>query len=568
MWVVGRRWGHFLTIRRGSADSVDMAKVRLRWVAIALVLGSGASSLAASPARAAEPDEPAVGGQGAEGDYLRLIHAKLHPGWVDGFIRITPYKQIGPATSQRQADVSINIRWDGTVENAEIAKSSGSLEFDAAAMNAVWFAAPFPPPVDVLADDGLAHVKWRFARDFRLCSGAEILRVEYPLQTALPNLAARGQLTEALRRMSDGLARQGFSGGDFLSPFIRQWLARPNLSNDLDARAAAALALGGDRRQVKVLESALLQPATAGIAAAALEHLGVDVGALLTKALEGGEVERSTRVAIVAAIRAAPGAAAGCSACVAALAAAALDPRQPVPARQGMIETLGQIGLTPIVEQALAHAAKDANPVVRGAALLAEMPRGRGRTGVIRMAPLLHDPAPEIRAAAAAGVLRADGNLGLEQLYLLGRERDPRPLVAAADELGRMSSEESAVLLGKFLKRSDKKVRLAAIAALAARHDVAARALVDPILAAARADTTEDPAVREIAIPTADATELVAMSTDPRLGFAAYRALLRTNLRPEAARWLLGNVEQLSPEDRITALGDWIAEAPKYAARQ
>ena len=257
-------FAHPLTIRRGSADTVDMAKVRLRWGGIALVLGSGALGAASSSVQAAEPPEPAVGGPGAEGDYLRLVHERLHPGWVDGFIRISPYKQIGPVTSQRQAEVSINIRWDGTVESAEVAKSSGSLEFDAAAMNAIWFAAPFPPPVDVLADDGLAHLKWRFARDFRLCSGGEIVRVEYPLQTALPNLAARGQLTEALRRMSDELARQGWSGGDFLSPFVRQWLGRANLSNDLDTRAAAALAVGGDHQQRKASGDRALAPPDSG----------------------------------------------------------------------------------------------------------------------------------------------------------------------------------------------------------------------------------------------------------------------------------------------------------------
>jgi len=184
------------------------------------------------------------------------------------------------------------------------------------------------------------------------------------------------------------------------------------------------------------------------------------------------------------------------------------------------------------------------------------------------MAPLLHDPAPEIRAAAAAGVLRAGGDLGLEQLFLLGREHDPRPLVAAAGELGQMSSEESANLLRKLLKRTEKQVRLAAIAALANRQDPTARELVDPILASARTNAAEDPAVRALAIPGADPSQLVAMGTDPRLGLIVYRALLRGNLRQEAARWLLANLEQLSPEDRIAALGDWIAEPPKYAARQ
>jgi TonB family protein len=545
-----------------------MSNVRSRAVAVALVLAGGALWLAPSLARADEPPEPPVGGPGAEGDYLRLIHQRIHPGWLDGYIRVTPYSQIGPSTAKTEAQVALTVRWDGTIEKAEIAKSSGSLEFDAAAMNAIWFGAPFPPPVDVLADDGFAHLTWRFARDFRLCSGGAIVRVEFPLQAALPNLASRGRLTEAVRRMSDELAHQGWTD-DFLSPFVRLWLARPNLSNDLDARAAAALALAGDRQHLKYLQNVLLQPATTAIAAPAMERLGIDVGALLTAAAAAPTADqRSMRWVLYRAIRAEPRIAASCPTCVSTLAAASIDPRQPVRERLGMIAMLGDLDQTLAIEQALAEAAQDPNLAIRGAALLAQTPRDRGRIGVIHLAPLLHDPAPEIRAAAAAGVLRAGGDLGLEQLFLLSRERDSRVLLAAASELARMTSDDSAKMLGRMLKRSDKSVRAAALAALAARTDPVARKLVDPILAAARTNASEDPAVRILAIPGAQPGELVALSADSRLGLAGYRGLLVANQRAAAARWLLANLEQLSPEDRIAAMGDWIAEAPKYAARR
>src|SRR6185369_3609276 len=186
-------------------------------------------------ARAAERAEPPVGGAGADGAYLRHVHERIHPGWADGFIRMSPYKVVGPETSTRQVEILIEVRWDGTLERLEVAASSGAPEFDAAAMNAVLTAAPFPPPVDALADDGLAHLRWTFARDFRLCSGAKVVSVEYPLESALPNLAARGRLGEAVRRMTAVLETQGLgarngAGGDFLSPFARQWLSRPNLT--------------------------------------------------------------------------------------------------------------------------------------------------------------------------------------------------------------------------------------------------------------------------------------------------------------------------------------------------
>ena len=141
--------------------------------------------------------------------------------------------------------------------------------------------------------------------------------------------------------------------------------------------------------------------------------------------------------------------------------------------------------------------------------------------------------------------------------------------MAAAAELGQMSSEASAAILKKLLKRTEKSVRVAVITALAGRHDAAARALVDPILANARAQASDELAVRELAIPGAQPGELISMAAvDPRMGLTVYRALLRAQKREDAARWLIAHLEQLPSEDRIAALGDWIEEAPKYAARR
>lgn len=514
-----------------------------------------------------EQAEPPVAGAGHEGDYLRLVHERIHTSWVDGYLRITPYDVLGPDTSTRETEISLTVRWDGTIEQADIAKTSGSPDFDAAALNAIFTSAPFPPPTEIMADDGLVHVTWRFARDHRQCSNASIVHVEYPLAIALPKLVARGRLAEALQRMTAELDHDGWTGGDFVTPFARQWLARPNLSDELDTRASAALAKGGDAKQDKRLRVAVLSPLTAAVAAPALQELGVNVGALLAAALADAGAE-AARPAVVVAARTLPAITTTCPACVDALAAAALDPRRPAPDRVALLSVLGGLGEvqhTHVVEMALDNASKDANTTIRGAALLAAMPPGRGRVGVIRMAPLLHDPSPDIRAAAAAGVLRAGGDLGLEQLYLLARERDPRPLLAAAAEMSRMNSEASAELLGKWLKRTDKVVRRAAVQALAARHDGNARALVDPILQQAVTDATEDPGVRLLAIPLADAKQLVAMSADPVLGRAAYQALLRANARQEAAHWLLSNFEGLPAGDRIGVLGDWIA-TPKSVA--
>ena len=543
-----------------------MPKVRALTISIAVAVWAGFWIAGSRVAGAGELAEPPVGVPGQEGDYLRAIHQRLHPGWVDGFIRVSPYKQLGPSTSLRETEVSFVIRWDGTVDNVDVKKSSGLPDFDAAAVNAVLSAAPFAPPVDVMADDGLFHLTWHFARNYRLCSSAEVAHVEYPLRETLPALASRGKMHEAVRRMSDELSRHGWTT-DYLSPFARSWLARPNLSSELDARAAASLAFGGDRHQLHLLETDLALPQTAAVAATALHRLGGDVAALLTRLLAGEGPEAARRQAVLAALRATPAAATGCPPCVELLAAAVLDPRQPAAVRAELIAILATAvpaaDRSEQVTQALALAARDSNSLVRGAGLLAQIPPGGSRVSLVRMAPLLHDPLPEIRAAAAAGVLRAGGDAGIEQLFLLARERDPRPLIGAATELGHMSSEASLQLLRKLLKRSEITVRGAVVLALASRRDQPARELVNPILSAARANPGEIPSIRELALGGASPAELVVMSTDARLGLSVYRALLRAQRKQEAAAWLLANVERLSPEDQISAFGDWLAEAPR-----
>jgi hypothetical protein len=426
-------------------------------------------------------------------------------------------------------------------------------------MSALMAAAPFPPPVDVLADDGLAHVRWRFARDFRLCAGADMIPVEYALDVALPNLAARGRLDEAVRRMSNELLRQGFAGGDFLSPFARQWLGRPNMNSDLDARAAAARALAGDGAERRPLEAALLVPSTAALAARSLTELGADPAAVLGAAL-AGEALQTMRQAAVAATVAVPAIAVACAPCAEALAVAALDPPQPAAARVAMLEILGRLERTEPVAKALAAAASEGQPAtIRGAALLAAVTPGSGRPGMVRLTPLLRDRSPEIRAAAVAGLLRAGRDGALDHLYLLPKEKDPRPLAAAAAELGRLSSDESAVMLGKLLKKTDPVVRRAVVRALASRSDLSARELVDPILAVARRSPGEDLEIRRIALAGASSEDLNAMATDPRIGREIYRALLAAGMREEAARWLLANLVDLPAEERIGALGEWIA---------
>jgi len=90
-------------------------------------------------------------------------------------------------------------------------------------------------------------------------------------------------------------------------------------------------------------------------------------------------------------------------------------------------------------------AAKETNPTVHGAAMLAQIRPGAGRRAVIALEVYLRDPAPDLRAAAAAGVVRAGGDANLADLYVLFKENDARPALAALQELRKLHTDESSV---------------------------------------------------------------------------------------------------------------------------
>lgn len=104
--------------------------------------------------------------------YLAAVHRQIHRMWGDGFLADLDRK-----TSRDVYDRSLvtalelSIRDDGALERVVIARSSGRLEFDAAAIDAVQNSAPFPtPPGSIKSKDGNVYVTWLFHRDERQCA--------------------------------------------------------------------------------------------------------------------------------------------------------------------------------------------------------------------------------------------------------------------------------------------------------------------------------------------------------------------------------------------------------------
>jgi TonB family protein len=526
----------------------------------------GASIPGASPASAVSQPEPAITVGGVEGDYLRAMHSAIHFRWATKFVDwVASRRPPKDPLSNRalEAEVLFTVRWDGSPAQVTVSSSSGVEEFDAAAMAAVKSDRPYPvPPIDVYGDDGVAHFRWRFARDHRLCSGGEVRRMEAPLPEALPRLFVQGRMKEALLRV----ARYTRSGDpDAMSEFAHAYLARPFPDPITDARAAAGLARADDPRATDRLRAALALPETMPIAAPALAAAKVDLCALVGPNLKSTPSEPALTAARV--LRAAGVELASDSSCVSALSGIVKDGAVPGAVRAEMLDTLAAVNPNGVRKLALdALGDRDAKMRAAGARAFAR-PKG-GRPTLYRLQPLINDPSPEVRAAVAAGMVRACGDLANDYIQPLFKARDVQPLVAMAGELGRSSSAASADLLARLQKRPEADLKMPLLAALAARQDPAGRALYQPLADGVKKDPYASPEARRIVYAGADAGELAAFGKDPVLGIFAYKALLRAHRHAEAMDWLAGAFDRLPPDTLVDALGAWLANPPARTARK
>jgi HEAT repeat protein len=199
---------------------------------------------------------------------------------------------------------------------------------------------------------------------------------------------------------------------------------------------------------------------------------------------------------------------------------------------------------------------KDSTPAIRAAAILAEARAGAGRGALFRLTTLLRDPSVEVRAAAAAGVVRVGGEPALTQLFLLFREKDVRPYQSVARELGGLSGEESAQMLTRFLRRDDRRIQLAGARAVARRHDPAVAKAQD-LLAG-----SSDPELRFLgaaAITDAEQRSSIVAAPDGYAWKDSFAALAEGPGKLVAVDWILAQFPRLDPETRIDLMGAWLA---------
>ena len=110
--------------------------------------------------------------------YIARMHRSIHELWGFGQLEEWDDKPGSSPFNNRNlvTELEIVLNGDGTVDRIGVARSSGLMEYDVAAVDVAYTAGPYPdPPRGIRSSNGKIYVHWRFYRDERQCatSGAE-----------------------------------------------------------------------------------------------------------------------------------------------------------------------------------------------------------------------------------------------------------------------------------------------------------------------------------------------------------------------------------------------------------
>ena len=525
--------------------------------ALCLGLAVGRAASAATLPADKLPEQPlASAAAGAEASYLAAIHAHIHLRWSDNFLRLIGEKlELNNPLNvpDRTAEVDLVISADGQLLSTTVTRSSGFPGFDDAAVEILRDAVPYPkPPVEVRSDDNNLRLHWVFARDQRRCSGVVVTRAYDPVETALPKLLHQGRRDEALKRVA--FARgNGAHVAPQLTLLALDWIKAALHQPYATVAMARILGARGDADAIAWLKLAVLRPDLAAEAGAALTALKIPVCPLVQKAFDSQNWADHQPAAVALAT-------AGEAACLPGLTRLLGNPKAHPESRAAAAVALGTID-DPAAKKALTEATKDGNAMVHGAAMLALIRPGAGRRGVIAMEVYLRDPAPELRAAAAAGVVRAGGDTNLADLYVLFKESDARPALAALRELERLHTDESTKLVAHLVKRPQLEVAKLATDILFRRGAQDSYGVLKPYL-----DPNTALPMRGRALVVADEAQLRSASADPALGIWVYRARLIRGEPDLAADWFIAYGTKLPLSAQADAMAEWIVHAPPPGA--
>lgn len=501
--------------------------------------------VASSTALAA--DEPPVQAEGRAKPYLQALHAKVHRLWADSFLLMAEgqlAKDHPINDKSRATELEVVLTPEGKLADVNVAKPSGSSDFDASAMDVVRASAPFAvAPEDVLSDDGKVHVWWTLARDDRRCSGVTVRVHSLALEDAVSVLVAQGRDALAIERLKaaeDENRQAGFGR------FARAWLDRAENDKELALQVALANATAGDERGAERLRKAVVTTEQAALAGQGLARLKVG----LCDLVKGRLTDPQTKASALAALASSPD-----GDCLPAVIAVARDRKAPASERVAAVRGLGTRAEGP-ARAALRELLKDSDPTVQAAAILADARPGSGKGALFRLTALLRDSSLEVRTAAAAALVRVGGDDALTQLFLLFKERDVRPYLAVADELGALSGEPSAQMLARFLRKDDRRAQVAGARALARRQDAFAAKAQAALIGSTDAELRF---LAAPALPDADLRKAAVAAPEGYAWTESWAALAQGSGKLAAVDWVLAQFPKLGAETRIEIMGTWLA---------
>lgn len=218
--------------------------------------------------------------------YVARMHRRIHELWGFGFLADLDGKSSGYELNDFDlfTVIELSVNPDGTVYKTTIAKTSGKLTFDVAAIDTVLSAAPYEEtPEAIRSVDGRVYLRWGFYRNWRQCG---TFNVEPYILTEIPGGA---------QPIDDGAALAGARGprpgrGDKpVTPTPKGETATPKPAPVSDNRQAsyaanmwvAGFTSGSVARMVRV--TALPLKAGGAVAAATAKDLEEVYGALLVE---------------------------------------------------------------------------------------------------------------------------------------------------------------------------------------------------------------------------------------------------------------------------------------------
>ena len=119
--------------------------------------------------------------------YIARMHRRIHELWGFGFLEQLDDKPASHPLNKPDlwTNLEVSVNADGSVHKVTIAKTSGSTEFDVAAVDTVLSSAPFEQtPEAIRSVNGKVYLRWGFYRNWRQCG---TFNVEPYILTSVPS---------------------------------------------------------------------------------------------------------------------------------------------------------------------------------------------------------------------------------------------------------------------------------------------------------------------------------------------------------------------------------------------